>query len=664
MATVPQRLIPRIDTKETWSTSWQADPTLRVMGQLQLGVGSEAKDELTFYHAYGPLHKRVEQPKLTKEEPLQYKERWARVVDADRGLILWQGLIKADRRIIKRSASVVRGDQDLVAIGPLSLMRRNVISHSYWWDSDNLVHQELNWIPSINVRGVNGRLDGGRGPAVPDFPYAYGVSDPSNPAKWTYAQYIQYLLFFHASVAGGPVWTLNDLSGQLALRQDPLKLRASQSLLSIIRKLIVPRDGLEFVIIPTEQGYEIRVFTLSTTRIDFGSATMLPNTNTKIYSPTIDERVTEAIAEDSNMQLHDRLEVMGERIESCFSLDFSSVTLEKAWSFAAETAYKTGSTKISPDAEDNDAARTDDLFRYVWSALHATDTFDWQSGQAAPILDKFGNLFQATLRRQNDIRRTMTRLPMKEGGDYSGVSPVETDAGEDFIPPFAVILTPTSVASGKDRGYLMADKAGTPDLETNDEHRLGNATISVLENDWGLVVDFTPKHMAAKNHWSGAGDSQYDPETEGIDYEVTVVTIAAKTDQRMRVYDEPNTKSGDASRAVVEVPKTFYRWLAPSTAIGINSNGTLKTSHPSGMEIRNDKLLLQQVMVGAIARYLLPRFSCEITYREISPEPSDLGKVLVMGSSEGDFAGKAALITNIWFDFQEGESGVKAGYAR
>jgi hypothetical protein len=656
-------MIPRIEVKQTWGEVWAHEPALRVAGVLELGVGAEGRDQVSFVHKYGPGIKRVDQHSMSQASPLDYMNWWVRIVNPDPPqTILWQGMFKADRRKVRRRDTVPHGMQTLVAIGPTQMLKRIVVNTSRWWNETYQRYYELDWVPAINVRGSDKMLQGTKGAAGPGGPYGYGVDDTtSTSATWTYAEYLDYLRYFYIQQTPGPTWTIDDLTNTLASRTEPVRFQSSQTALAMLRKLIRPSDGIEFVIIPTTAGYEIKVFAIAKDAVKFKNASLPANGEQMVVNPSTDPLVIDCEAEASEMQTCDKLEIQGERIEACFTI----AAAEKAslWASADETAYKTGSTQGSPTTAEHDLARGDDKFRLVYQGFGAPANWDWSSGQATIVLDQYGDYYSTNAERQNVIRRTLSRLPLKEGGVYTGATVDETNATEDFVPPLAIGYVSAA------RGYAMLDKLSHADLETDDSLIIASASIRVLENEWGIITEFPANYMHANNHWaagSPAATGGYgitDPDTECIDYDDTLFTIAAETDKRLKCWQTRSSQANDGSKAVLEVPKARCQWLEPSAAVGVDTDGTVKSASSNGLLIRNDNEALHQLMAGAIARYLSERFAYSVTWKASVPVPDYLGQILVMGNDEGDLSGKWGLVTSIWLDFENGTSGMRAGYA-
>jgi hypothetical protein len=648
------RLTPRIQTRASWGAPWSDDVHLRVDGVLERVVGSAGTEQATFTHLYGPLVKHVGQDALEESPPLNYvaNRTWVRISDPESGNLVWQGRFFVDRRRAERSSSGVRGRQTLIAFGGLELLRRITVRSSWWWNATTHAYEEMGWVPSINRLGPAGQLIGTRGISVPGYPYAYGNDD-----FWTHEDYLEYLLRFHVEQTGGPTWDLEDLTNTLDNRSHLIDLGDEQSVLEIVRKIVLPSDGVEFVVVPVDAGYTLRVFALAGTAQTFGTVTLPANGNVKTFRPTTDLYTIGCEIEDSYAEVYDGVEALGDRIESCFTI--APADKRNLWTSAQETAYKDASTKGSPTTADHDLARSDDLHRMVYAGFGAPVPWDWNDGDAAPVLDDEGTVDGTGAPNQDKIRATLRRTPMREGGDYTSDSPDVSGATEDTIPPLAVVKISAA------RGYALADKLGQADLETDDALVVDPAVICALQDDWGLIVQFPANYMHARNHWAAGSpaDSMIEPDTECIDYSDTYLTLAALTDQRLRCRQLAASLIGDGSRKVVMVRGAKVQYIAPDTVVGVDTDGTVRQAPEEGVVVRNDNTRLHALMAGAIARYLAPRIAISITWQGQWPLPDWLGWIAQLGTGEGDMGGRQGIITSIWWDFEKGTSGIRAGYA-
>ncbi len=655
--------MPSIQTKTNWAHPWAVEDGLRLAGPIEMAIGSSARDRVEFVHHYGPLVKHVEDAELAESEPLDILDKWIRVVDTRAPQrVIWQGMVKEDRRKVHRGTSP-RGIQKLLAIGGAEILSRITVDASYWWNTGTLSFDKMGWVPHINERGAGGRLQGTRGAEIAGQPYGYGTA-----GVWTFRQFLDYLLRLHIAQAyggvGSPTWRLTGETTVLDNRLEPVRLQPSQSCLDIVRRLIRLSDGIEFAVIPSDDGFDLNVFSVSPTAVTFGEATLPANTNVFVTNPTTDPFVVDCEVAVSHMQRYDSVEAIGERIESCFTvLGTGDEKKKNLWSAAQETTYKDGSSKGVPTTADHDLARSNDQLRLVYTGFAAPDAFDLNLGEAAPVLDDEGEFTGIGAVRQVLIRSSMPATPLREGGDYSTNPPTLTDAAEDFVPAMAV--GKVSVA----RGYVILDKASLADLDADDSLKLLGASVSVLENDWGVIITFDKNHIHAKNHWNAGApaDSAIDPETEGIDYDDTEFTISAPMDQRLACRKDNASPARDGSKAVIEAPGTRFQYLSASTTIGVQDDGTRDFSpEPStgvGIVLRNDNEALHWLMVGAIARFLEERFSFAVTWFFPVPEPAHLGQIMQMGPGEGDLAGKQGLITAVGWDFERSLSWMRVGYA-
>jgi len=653
---------PTIQVRRRWTDPWVAEPELRVSGPVDLRLGSAGAGTLKLLRKYGPKVKYATASSYqTDATPAAYLDYWVRLLKAGTQTVLWQGLIKDDQREIYRSAGNQRGVQILVAWGPGEIARRCTVRSAYWAGTDTPI-QELGWVPGMNYRGPAGELEGNRGAQIALRSYIYGL-DPGT--LWSHADYLDYLAAWHLqqySDLGGPIgprWTVSGQTGALDGIVTMMRWGPAQNVLSMIRRLVNPAWGFDFAFLPTALGFEVKIFTLTKTPSTFAAVTLPANPDQFTVNPTTEDGVIAASAEISARERVDRVEVVGERIVSCFTVD--AAVKRSLWSAAQEAAYKAGTGTPGDAAELHDRARCDDRHALVYQAFAAPVAWDWDYGYAAPVLNALGQVAGLGADRQTEFRNTLPLMPLKKGGDYTTAPPDLADAVDEYVPPLALVQI------SADMGWAPADAlAGMDQTEAGLAAKVGAASIIALAREWGLIVDFDHNHALAKNHWSSdsPADSELDPETEGMDYDTMDLTLAAKTDQRLRCYKDETQPENDGSKRVIEVPGARLEWLTRSTVIGASVDGTGSYSPATGVILRNDNQKLHQIMAGAIERYLKNRFRVVIIWNEIKPWVARLGQILVMGPSEGDLQQEWALVTSVSFDFERGTTTLKAGYAR
>lgn len=669
-ATPSERRFVLVEVRKAWSDEWFAVPELEpIRWRLSSAAAGSGHCELSY--PYGSVKESWATSYVTRGR-LVMGRNWVRLrLAGDKGLTtVWQGAFYLEQSNMAGSSDgIPRGNQVFVAHDAVAILERINVYQSYW-DGGGSVSGPLDHLPHINRSGKNGVLVGNRSTAEVDDSYVYGGTD-----EWTSRQYIDYLLKRFVNETGRPTFTLGGQTDLLDNVPAPVLLRPVETVRSIISKLISPEFGMDFVPIPTDDGWELRVFSLIGKSSGFASGLLPNNPNEFDIDAADDDTIMQngLIVETSSRHLYDKLHVIGERIVSCFSLwglNWGYVDLEEGWTSAQETAYEAGTGTPSDSADYHDIARRADKFKTVFQIHRASAAWDWQSGEAAPDLDMMGFIEGYDEERQDWIRETLRVLPLREGWDYTQDPPVNNNPSgieADFKPPMA-IASFWSSELGQDIDFLLDKPEPLADMEGI---TITPATISVLEHDLGLLIEMKPNHTLARNHWAGgAADTQYDV-SNGLDYDDLVLTIAARTDKRLILgLDVPETlAAGDGSVKVLEVPGAEYWYLAPDTAVDVDETGTVVQSPSTGVVLRNDSDRLADAAAGAFARYLNARAHAEIRYCTLTSSAGLLGQILGnVKACSTDSVYVAAAVTSVeWEGLANGGAGmtiVKTGYAR
>ena len=664
LATIPwAEPVALVSIKRAWAGAWESSFSLVPLAASRHACGQDL-DALTLQRRYGPAVKGPLDEGFSARSPIDLLGAWVRVeLAGGQGLYtVWIGRIEAETRAVQGSESGRQGTQQWTAFGPLQILRKAQVHHSFW-DEDNTV-QELGWVPDVNLYPtISARIDpqtgmlvGNRSASKLGESYLFGGTD-----YWSNYDHIEYLLARFVEQSGGPTWTIG---GQTDILRDLITITPTwdvHTVADLLASLIPPAFGIDYQIAATGAGFEVRVFALTANEVSFGGETMPRNPNTTRISGSTTVDMLDCRIERSRTQFYDRLRVVGERVKSVFSLSAPEGTLVPMWTDTLETDYKTAINEgiEEEDKQVNDAYRAQDRFRAVYRMFRASDGWDWMAGRAAPkILLDGGSEEDAA--RQTGVRATLPELLLKEGWNYGEDPPVnENPSGEavDFLAPFALVQDPELVS------YLPVDKLSV--LRDLYLMNLSDMGLSVLENQWGVMIHPSPNHALARNHWTDAKVSAYDPMTEGVDWEGLIVTIAAETDQRLEMgLDLPEAfASGDGSTMVVSVPGAEFWWLSPSTVIGVDSLGQKRLSPESGVVLRDDSSKLALIAAGALSRYLNDRVRASFTCRRLVAWTMLLGTVLTVVEEGGDLQHIGAPITSIRWDFQARTTQVLTGFA-
>jgi len=690
---------PILQVKKAWSDNWQYRSELELVAGRAAAAGQDL-GSLQFRRVYGRV-KAPHESDITTRTPIDLQNWWVRLLlVTDQGpFTVWVGRVTSEVRgphggDVKDGSdnAVWSGVQTWTAYEPLQLLRKIHISESKWWQDSAM--QTLGWVPGMNARDARKLLVGNRseshinaaGTAVDasdsEGSYLYGGSE-----QWTRFQYLQYIL--HRFVEDrdsdgdlvGPAWMLSGYTDTLHELTDTVDFGVTQTAADIIRKLISTRHGIDYKIVPLVYaagsppdvwGFDIQVYPLLAQDVTFGGTTLPKNPDLVNLKRSEHANMLEPRIERSADHQYKRIRVLGKRIVVCCSLHGDKaiapgfdrddeervVTLVAKWSAALETAYKAGTGNSADASKKHDAARAHDRFTAVYQQFGAPTDWDFHAGFANPILYSDGQTIEvedvSTGAYQNQVRETLSWLPLLAGYDYGPAVPVidnTSDHEPGQLPPVAWILDPKS------------EQWATTDA-------VGLGAVQRLTTDWGLRLNPAPNHLLAKNHWTSANGSKSSPTH---DYDTLVFTIAFESDHRVTMeYQVADTVSPEDGILDIQTDAEFW-YLAPNTAVGVRNtvNETQTTnelvgSGSTGRVLRNDVTRMAAVMAGAIARYFNERARATITFRGLLPWAGLLGQILnVVEGSGGDTQSVQAPITGVeWHPGPPPMTIIHTGFAR
>ncbi len=625
-----------------WGDGWQIDVGLEMVAASRVAGGHDMS-RAEFRHRYAGS---LMQPWRGVFEnwpawPRMYGT-WVRVrIVDDQGLqTVFVGRISDEARDVHGStADAPSGNQFFVAYGPEDILRKIFISESYW-NEGGLVKQ-LGWVPPMNRRDEHNTLVGNRTAAKVDGTHLYDDSD-----TWSHLDYVEYILarFVDESDAGGPAWTVGGMADALAEMKEAIDFGTTATVAQILAKLIDPQRGVDYMITPTDDGFEVTIFTLlSKAWAGLGGGRVPPNPFMVHVAPseTIDVQPVDAVL--SGQDRYGKIRVLGERIVVCGSLctqyaasafDVSGIqwgeevpvcTLEPHWSAnPLQWFYDAGTAELGDSAEDHDKARRNERYRPVYQLFAAPDGYTWP----APGLDKRGVVIPFIDQdAQSIVRQTLPWLPLREGVDYSD-DPVTDEHPAwhepDLLPPMVWIRREKEITADEEsqgaewfpeRSWFPAESVG-----------IG---ISILQHEWGVWLSSQPNHLVAANHFDP--DGVFPSEIVPLyDYDYMVATIAVRTDQRLHV--EASVLGASASDGVleIEIPGAELWYLRPGTVVGqYLPTGELAVSNRGGV-IRNDREKLLTVLAGAQVRHMWDRARARITIAGLVPWQNLLGCIMVV----------------------------------
>lgn len=638
-----------VEVKQAWGDAWTLCPEL-VVQSMSWSAAGHGLSEMTFERRHGQVKLPWDTAFRTIAPTAQGAGWWCRVRFAgpDGLQTAWIGKIQGKARD--------RLAQQYQAYGPLRILQKIDVGRSLWLVDGAI--KNLGWVPSINDRDRRNMLRGNRSDSKPSdgLSHVYGGKE-----VWSFLDYAQYLLarFVDESATGGPTWSIAGETSLIAGIKDVVKLYGTRNVADLLGDLIPPRLGVDWTIVPTDDGFVVWCYSLASQEFSYADHTIPKNPNTVEVQADNPDVLRCHLAESAD-QGYAKIRVYGKRIVVCTSLygpestgHYPGSSVPRWDTTTLQNEYYDGAGEGGHTVEEHDDARRQDKFRLVFQAYGAPDDWDLNDGWVAPKLDDDGSLDPAdTADYQRTVRRTLTWTPLREGFDYSTDPPTDrnpADALPDFKPPQAWIGI---------QGLWAAEPTGVGFLPAEEV----NVSVSTLQNDWGLMLSASPNHFLAKNHWPGAAaDTNY---LEYYDYEYLAMTLAMEADQRLEISQELQDATPSDGVLEIEVPDAEYWLLAPHTMIGVDSQFAMQTSGATHRILRNDIDQLKRVMAGAIARYRQSRIRAEIVLQGLRPWGLLVGQILTAVMSEGTGQWIGAPITSVTWSFgQQPTTTIRTGFA-
>lgn len=663
--------------------TWEDKPSW-ILESAEEHLGNQGMGRMVFHVPHGMVIPHTAAPNAVPQFtlPLNIVGWWVRlyILTNNQRELVWQG------RVMNESASkggtdvrndndqkIETGNQTFVAYSGLHILQRIMVNRSWWLiDGGKKSMQRLH---TMNIRDSRGLIVGN----ASAMPYDDGnlSLDPiylhsGEGNKWNRRRYLQYIMrhYLQRQDRPEPQWTLGgDALQFLADFDDSLDFGSAPTLDSIIRRIIDPKFGIDYAILPTNEGYELNVFALSGEDVTFGTHIAPRNTN------LAEVRVDDDIGLESNTIVRSfdhryrRIKVVGKPIISCFSLWASNTagttstlppqeqreSLVKKWTDALETAYKEGKSG-STDPAKHDLARGSDRFVNVYQLFGAPLNWDFHSKQILPDVDAeegkvialIGHRFAGD-GQQQAVRRTLAFLPLKEGFDYKVDPPTDANLADtvpDFMRPVAYIWNDDDTIGAT--GYMKCEDAG-----------IG---VHLPQNDWGVFLQANPNHRLADDHWTGAEDTLVDPV---FDWNTLIVTIAIELDWRLTLIFDDDTADDDGSELIIEVDDAEFWYLAPETVVRIDEDGrpvlspsknstapgtpsgTTGQQFKEGVVLRDDSIRIVHAMAGAIARYQNERARCSLRFRGLRPFTRLLGTIMQSVVNGGTVTPVGSIISTV-----------------
>lgn len=671
-----------VEIKKNWNDPWLFTPELQVL-RASGKVASSGIGEAELLYRYGTV-KHPHESDFSSLVPPNFRGYWVRIImgGGQGSQVVWVGRVAAEAREIYGAPQGPSGRQTWIAYEPLRLLQRIHVSRSVWLEDGGDPETDamtLGWTPNMNGRDAGGMLVGNRSTEEVQGTYVFGGTN-----RWTRAQFLAYVLEHFVDelnddspgLSTGPGWVLGGQAALLHNISDIVTFSDVVSVADILRKLINPSIGLDFVVVPAEfsgspaGGFEISVFPIISESVSVGGDALPRNNRLVSIRASQAKEVVRTNIVRTDDQSYGRIRVLGRRIVCAVTLGGAKTdyveavyppggvgppemipTLVPLWSTQDQAAYEAGAGNFR--ADEDDESRRADKFETVYQAYGAPLNWGHAGGEAAPLLDSHGELKSAgdhaagvgdPKRWQDTVRRTLHTLPFLEGADYTlgfEVLRAGVQNQTEFMPPQAWVYDESS------NKFIPAHKA-----------RLG---VSVLHNQLGLHLQASPNHTLGKNHFTGRTDDQ--PE---YDYDRIVATVAFETDRRLEVQFNRDASAGwlPSDGELVVEDDTAELWYAASrTVYGVDSRGKLLTT-PFITTLRNDIRHLGLVLAGLVARYMFPRARAEIFINGWQPWTLLLGAILETVEEKGNIQDIRSVITEVVYELEgQPRTVIRAGSA-
>lgn len=647
---------PIIEHRAAWSDPWTQDDRLE-LESMQTEIAGRGVGSCAIRFAYGSKAKSPGDAALALRGATSLMGHWLRVRLAnDQGAysVQWIGKVGSESRDFRRSGDAPAGWQRFTAYEPAYLLRRISVSQSYWLRGGLAVL--LDWIPDMNVRDDRGFLLGNRTVTRYSGTYIFGQGE-----LWTRYDALEYFLgrFVNEGGTSGPKWTIGGQADLLRDIADALRFSRTQTMADVLAQIINPQLGLDYAIIPDpvdQAAFQVYVYPLVSEPVTFLGVGLPANALTVSIQTRDHPALVQTDVQRNDELRYGRIRVLGGRIVSCCTLvgavdpvaqSSRPPTLIPKWSTALEAEYKAGTGNPSDEAADHDGARTADRFRSVYRLFGAPPDWDFNGHNAAPVTDAEGNVVgTASLNYQTDVRGTLSWLPLKEGVDYGNGGEVDLNPLgflSDQLPASAWIWDEDHAR------YVPCESLGID--------------VYVTYNDWGVFLQAHPNHVLAKNHFAGAEATSTEPK---YDYDTLIATIALHTDLRL-ILEFPLTPGGAPSDGVHEVvaEEAELWWLAPDTVVGVELDGTPRTSGGVGRVLRNDAQRIALIAAGIKARFYQQRARASLVFNGLLPYGYLTGQILTVIEQDGEATSIEAPITSVEWDVRDRQPQtiIRTGYA-
>lgn len=576
-------------------------------------------------------------------------------------------------------------------------------------------------MPDFNRRAKFGlSVLGNRSAARINSAYVFSTDG----AVWTNRDVVEYLLAVHS-----PPGLSFRITGQDAALDTIIETHSLEgmSLFRALNSLVDRHRGLGWNLIGDGDGvFDFNVFTLLDEEISVGDSTVPANDNiVDDLAVSADRGVQATVTYTSDSQF-DRVNVIGAKIRSCFTVSFAGGALQQAWTSAEETAYE--ATVSEEDDAENDAERQTDKHKRVFQSFRIPPDWDGTSDTAdpevravaLPTVNDDGTIDVTAAAERFMSQKALSRaLPIEKSAAISGAEPEYLEPIVVFAKDTIVVTDPipgltvdfVSHANGVGAGTLIAvftsiiawtppgGIMGTPVILNNGETKnifgddptkfitvsrisaadlVGAATVTITrrwvqsetvpaglrmtDGELGFLVEPTINHVLALGSFNSTIRVSG---TEPIyDYFSINATVAYDTDERLKVRAkvEGFENIDEPKTLTIAVPDAALWYLTPGTMTGV-SGGVIVRDTVGGI-LRDDSDRLRQIASLALSWYGKRRAILDISWKRIT-NPGVLGSLVRSVSDSWTRTISGTVITSIEWDFgtEEQTTRIKTSFA-
>lgn len=667
---------PVVEIRESWSDPWVQSNEIEAVS-CSYNVPSHGLDHFSFRHRYGEI-KHPWENDYSNRTFQDWNGWWVRVrlrdpddpTNTDKFETIFVGKAESESRTVHGSPdvdSVPSGIQEYTAYGPYNILRKTEVYESEWMvyrTGATGTYKRQGWLPDINLRDKRGTLignmsavfktaGGGRDSYHVYDAGAYGTGGGLTPSIWSSNEYARYLFeeFLNDDASpDNPLWTLgSSVDTLLADVKENVTFNDVESIADMLHAIIPRRLGLDFFIVYTDAGFEVEVVSLTSTETTFGSGTIPANTDVLEIDATA-SLDAELAFEKSSTQKYGKIQIIGQRAILCGSFDrnFAGLTetgeVHRKWNSGDAGSYDSGTGTPSDTDLKHDTVRADDRFRHVYQAFGlSVDRTDLPTIDIAISDEGVVTLAANNDEMQPSMRETLPYLPLREDYDYTVDPPINNSISfyePAYLPPQAFVEHLTGEVT-------PVDKVGVG--------------ISLLPNDWGLLLQSSPNHLIASSEFTGSGSTQQTPQFDSTNMSMI---IAFESNRRLVLTHE------EASAELSDGTKTIYMddaalWLLlPDTIVGQDTSLAFVRSPGSLVTLRNDFDRMQRVMAGAITRYTQNRYRANLRFRGLKRWSDRIGHMLRITNDGTDLDQVEGVLTSIEWMFESSHQTVlRGGYA-